>query len=170
MTNKRVRQNLRAQLRTNPYRQHFDDANRQRLSQEIAKAEQGHRGEIRLVVESQLPFSVVRAGTTPRQRAIHWFSELHVWDTEENSGILLYILLAERKIEIVADRGIHKLVGQDAWNTICERLQNELAAAHVVEGLSEALIACAELLRQHFPIAEGADNPDELSNELIFIA
>ncbi|GGX21531.1 TPM domain-containing protein [Undibacterium macrobrachii] len=169
MTNKRVWQNLRAQLSPNPYRQYFNDANRRRLSQEIIKAEQGHRGEIRLVVESQLALSLVRAGTTARQRAIHWFSELHVWDTEENSGILIYILLAERKIEIVADRGINRLVGQDQWNTICVQLQSELAAAHVIEGLSQALSACAQLLRQHFPIASDAENPDELSNELIFI-
>lgn len=169
MKNNRLWQNLRSHLRRNPYRLHFTAENMQSLSDKIAAAEQGHRGEIRVVVESQLPISVVLAGISPRQRAISYFADLRVWDTEENSGILLYLLLAERKIEIVADRGIAKLVEQTEWNKICQQLHNQLAADLVVEGLSKAITEFGTLLRQHYPITTLENNPNELSNELIFI-
>ena len=121
------------------------------------------------MIESQLPLTMVMSGIAPRQRAINWFSDLRVWDTEENSGILLYLLLAERKIEIVADRGISKLVEQAKWNQICEQLHDHLGADQVVEGVSQALQQFGDLLRLHYPIDALAKNPDELSNELIFI-
>jgi uncharacterized membrane protein len=104
-----------------------------------------------------------------RQRAIQWFSDLHVWDTGHNTGIVLYLLLAEKKIEIVADRGIAQFVQQDEWQTICAKLQQKMAADLVVDGLCEALTELGDLLRQHFPLQENSENPDELSNELIFI-
>lgn len=169
MKNNRLWQNLRSHLRQNPYRQHFNADKMHLLSDKIAAAEQGHRGEIRVVIESQLPVSVVLAGISPRQRAVSYFADLRVWDTEENSGILLYLLLAERKIEIVADRGIAKLVEQTEWNKICQQLQNQLGADQVLEGLSKAITEFGTLLRQHYPITTLANNPDELSNELIFI-
>jgi uncharacterized membrane protein len=169
MKNNRLWQNLRSHLRRNPYRQHFNANNMQLLSDKIAAAELGHRGEIRVVIESQLPVSVVLADISPRQRAINYFADLRVWDTEENSGILLYLLLAERKIEIVADRGIAKLVEQTEWNKICQQLHNQLGADQVVEALSKAITEFGTLLRQHYPIDEDANNPNELSNELIFI-
>jgi uncharacterized membrane protein len=169
MKNNRLWQNLRSHLRRNPYRQHFNANNMQLLSDRIAAAEQGHRGEIRVVIESKLPVSVVLTGISPRQRAINYFADLRVWDTEENSGILLYLLLAERKIEIVADRGIAKLVEQTEWNKICQQLHNQLAADQVVEGLSKAITEFGTLLRQHYPIDGDLNNPDELNNELIFI-
>lgn len=169
MKNNRLWQNLRSHLRRNPYRQHFNANNMQLLSDRIAAAEQGHRGEIRVVIESKLPVSVVLTGISPRQRAISYFADLRVWDTEENSGILLYLLLAERKIEIVADRGIAKLVEQTEWNKICQQLHNQLAADQVVEGLSKAITEFGTLLRQHYPIDGDLNNPDELNNELIFI-
>jgi uncharacterized membrane protein len=169
MKNNRLWQNLRSHLRSNPYRQHFTAENTKLLSDKIAAAELGHRGEIRVVVESQLPIGIVLAGISPRQRAISYFADLRVWDTEENSGILLYLILAERKIEIVADRGIAKLVEQAEWNKICQQLQNQLGTDQVLEGLSKAITEFGTLLRQHYPIDRQANNPDELSNELIFI-
>ena len=169
MKNNRLWQNLRSHLLRNPYRQHFTTQNMQLLSEKIAASEQGHRGEIRVVVESQLPVSVVLTGISTRQRAISYFADLRVWDTEENSGILLYLILAERKIEIVADRGIAKLVEQAEWNKICQQLQNQLGADQVLEGLSKAITEFGTLLRQHYPISTTANNPNELSNELIFI-
>jgi uncharacterized membrane protein len=169
MKHHRLWQNLRSHLQHNPYRQHFNANNLQQLSATIAAAEQGHRGEIRVVVESQLPLSVVLKGVSSRQRAINYFADLRVWDTEENSGILLYLNLAERKIEIVADRGIAKLVEQTAWNKICQQLQHQLGADQVVEGLGKAIAEFGTLLRQHYPIDSRDSNPNELSNELIFI-
>ncbi|MBC3875755.1 TPM domain-containing protein [Undibacterium flavidum] len=169
MKNNRLWQNLRSLLLRNPYRQHFTSQHRTVLSQQIGAAEIGHRGEIRLVVETQLPITLILKHVSARQRAISWFSDLRVWDTEENSGILLYLLLSERKIEIVADRGIAKLVEQVEWDRICTQLQTQLGADHIHDGLHQALQDLGNLLRQHYPIQDTDTNPDELSNELIFI-
>lgn len=169
MKNNRLWHNLRSLLLPNPYRQHFTQQHRTALSQQISAAEAGHRGEIRVVVETQLPISLTLHNVHPRQRAIQWFSDLRVWDTEENSGILLYLLLSERKIEIVADRGITKLVKQTEWDRICTQLQTQLSADHIHEGLHQTLQDFGNLLRQHYPIQDPNSNPDELSNELIFI-
>lgn len=157
-------------LRPNPYRQHFSTSNRKKLSLCVRDAEQGHRGEIRLVVESQLPLTLILNKVNARSRARDWFSQLSIWDTEENSGILIYILLAERKIEILADRGIAAKVAPSEWEQTVKQLRQELAAEHVVEGLCRCLHQCGDLLRLHFPIDAQADNPDELSNELVFVA
>lgn len=170
MNIKRLWLHFASQLRPNPYRTHFSLSNRKKLSQCIRDAEQGHRGEIRLVVETQLPLSAVLAEVDARSRARTWFSQLAVWDTEENSGILIYILLAEKKIEILADRGIAAQVSPHQWELAVAQLRTEMAAEHVVEGLCHCLHLCGDLLRQHFPIDALADNPDELSNELVFIA
>lgn len=169
MNDNRIWRNLRSQLLRNPYRQHFNSENRQLLSNQIAEAERGHRGEIRLVIESQMPVTMVINKISPRQRAITWFADLRVWDTEENSGILLYLLLSERRIEIIADRGIAKRVEQAQWDQICQQLQNQLGAEQVVDGLTQAFQQFGNLLRLHYPVDVLADNPDELSNELIFI-
>lgn len=166
---KRLWLHFASQLHPNPYSKHFSRINRKRLSDCIRDAEQGHRGEIRLVVETQLPLSAVLNEVDARARAREWFSRLSVWDTEENSGILIYILLAEKKIEILADRGIAAQVSHDQWEQAVAQLRTEMAAEHVVEGLCHCLQLCGDLLRQHFPIDALADNPDELSNELIFI-
>jgi uncharacterized membrane protein len=170
MTNNRLWKNLRSQLLRNPYRQHFNAENRQLLSNQIAEAERGHRGEIRLVIESQMPLTMVINKISPRQRAITWFADLRVWDTEENSGILLYLLLSERRIEIIADRGIANRVEQTQWDQICQQLQNQLGAEQVFDGLTHALQQFGNLLRLHYPIDVLADNPNELSNELIFLS
>lgn len=170
MTMNRLWLHLTSQLRPNPYSEHFSRVNREKLSHCIRDAEQGHRGEIRLVVETQLPLSAVLNKVDARTRARDWFSRLSVWDTEENSGILIYILLAEKKIEILADRGISAKVEHGEWELAVAQLRSEMAAEHVIEGLCQCLHRCGDLLRQHFPIAALADNPDELSNELVFIA
>lgn len=168
MRNQRFWQNCWAYLWPNPYRRAFNRVNSHRIKMAIRDAEHGHRGEIRLVVETQLPLNLVLAGIDAKTRAKYWFSQLGVWDTEENSGILLYLLLAERKIEIMADRGIHQLVPQQTWDETLARLRTQLAAEHVVEGLSECLQELGQILREHFPLRSD-DNPDELCNELVFI-
>ena len=88
----------------------------------VAASESLHRGELRFVVEAGLSFSELWRGTTARQRALAVFSDLHVWDTEDNSGVLIYVLLADRDVEIVADRGIHRQVGEAAWQRVCETM------------------------------------------------
>lgn len=151
------------------YKRHLQSENIIILRDVITQAEQGHRGEIRLVVEHHLPFSLLLKQTTSRQRAIHLFSDLRLWDTEGNTGILLYLLLNEQKIEIVADRGIAAQVSQEQWNRICQQLQTQLGAEQVVTGLSDALQEFGDLLRAHFPLLENDPNPDELCNTPIII-
>ena len=156
-------------LKPNPFRRHFDADAQAQLTQIISQAELGHRGEIRLVVEAKLRPSLLWRGVTPRERAITWFSDLRVWDTEGNTGILLYLLLAENKLELVADRGIAGKVPQAEWDALCQQLQRDLAENRVVAGLSHTLSQLGALLAQHFPMGEHSDNPNELSNTPVII-
>ncbi|CAN5759493.1 TPM domain-containing protein [soil metagenome] len=156
-------------LKPNAYRRHFQAQQKDELSRAVAAAESGHRGEIRVVVEAKLPLALLLDKVTSRDRAIHWFSDLHVWDTEGNTGILLYLLLAEHKLEIVADRGIAAKVPQQEWDAICQQLQQDMAAERVVAGLSLSIKQLGQLLATHFPIEPGTDNPNELSNVPVLI-
>ncbi|MGL4994616.1 MAG: TPM domain-containing protein [Deefgea sp.] len=156
-------------IKPNPYRAQFGKGLANNLAQTITQAEQGHRGEIRLVVESSLPSVLIWQDTTPRARAIDWFSQLRVWDTEGNTGILLYLLLAENKLELVADRGIANKVPQAQWDAICAQLQTHLAQHKIEIGLSTTISQLGELLQQHFPIENAQANPDELSNQPVII-
>lgn len=156
-------------LKPHAYRAHFDVTRKAELSALIQAAECGHRGEIRLVVEASLPLRLIMQKCSTRQRALSWFSDLRVWDTEGNTGILLYLLLAENTLEIVADRGIAAKVPQAQWDTICQQLQQELAAGQVQAGISSTIMQLGQLLIQHFPIAAGTANPNELCNEPVII-
>lgn len=170
MHKNRLWQHISSHLRPNPYRRHFNAQNKIQLSQIILNAEQGHRGEIRLVVETQLPFHMALTGISARHRALQWFANLRMWDTEDNTGILLYLLLAEQKIEIIADRGIAKQVSQAQWDAAIADLRTQFKADQVIAGLSTTLQGFGVLLRTHFPLDGAQENPDELSNELVFIA
>ena len=89
------------------------------------------------------------------------FSKLRVWDTEDNNGVLIYVLLAEHAIELVADRGVHRLVPPEEWAAIVARLSNALQSGSFEEGLTQALEEVSAVLVAHFPQAEGgaADTP-----------
>jgi uncharacterized membrane protein len=133
----------------------------------IAREEARHDGEVRFAVEPALPLGALFAGTSPRDRAVRAFSYLRVWDTEQNTGVLIYVLLADRDVEIVADRGIHSRVGATAWDTICGGMQREFAAGHFEEGAIIGVRAVSDLLAKHFP--PRPVNPDELSNEPVIL-
>ena len=156
-------------LKPNRYRAQFGPVLTKTLSNVIAKAEQGHRGEIRLVIESRLPSTLIWENTTPRARAIDWFSQLRVWDTEGNTGILLYLLLAENQLELVADRGIASKVPQTQWEAICAQLQSHLAKHEIEIGLKTTISQLGQLLQQHFPLENTQSNPNELSNMPVII-
>ncbi|QZA76972.1 TPM domain-containing protein [Deefgea tanakiae] len=156
-------------LKPNPYRAQFNPALVDKLSGSIASAEQGHRGEIRLVVESSLPSALIWQNTTPRARAIDWFSQLRVWDTEGNTGILLYLLLAENQLELVADRGIASKVPQAQWDAICAQLQIHLGQNEIEIGLSTTISQLGQLLQEHFPLEIVQANPNELCNQPVII-
>ena len=138
-----------------------------RIEQAIARSELSHGGELLLVVEGNLPLAALLRDQSPRRRAIDLFGELGVWDTEHNCGVLIYLQLLDRRVEIVADRGIHRRVGDDFWNAVCERLQASFRDGQYESGVLRALDEITAVLAEHFPAA--ADNPDELSNApLIF--
>src|SRR3990172_9484861 len=106
----------------------FPRAALKRIEAAIGQSEAAHRGELRFAVEPGLDLLPVLRGLTPRQRALDVFSRLRVWDTEENSGVLIYVQLADRDIEIVADRGISAKVGQAQWDAICHRMEEAFRA------------------------------------------
>ena len=135
-----------------------------RIESAIAAAELGHSGEIRFAVEASLPWSYLRRGAPARERALMVFAKLRVWDTERNNGVLIYVELADRSIEIVADRGIAVCVPPDQWQAISMAMRERFRAGQYEAGTVEAIDRVAALLRTHYPLADGARNPNELSN------
>jgi uncharacterized membrane protein len=134
------------------------------VEQAVARAERGHSGEIRLAVEASLPWSYLRRNAPARERARMLFGKLGVWDTEHNNGVLIYIELADRRIEIVADRGIARHVPQAEWDALCAALRSRFLRREFEAGLIECIEGVGMHLRRHFPLAQSSDNPDELSN------
>ncbi|MDP1968916.1 MAG: TPM domain-containing protein [Burkholderiaceae bacterium] len=134
----------------------------QRLMQRVAASENRHSGEIRICVEAGLPMSYLWRNATARQRAVTMFGKLRVWDTEHNNGVLIYLLLAERAIEIVADRGIDRHVSAPEWQAMTQRMAAAFREGHFEEGLTQALEEVSALMVQHFPRAEGESDSNEL--------
>ena len=143
-----------------------------RLKKRVAASEHRHSGEIRICVEAGLPTSYlwrhfwhkasIRA--VMRQRAIMMFSKLRLWDTEHNNGVLIYLLLAERDIELVADRGINQHVNPAEWEAIVQRLSSALHDGRLEDGLTQALEEVSAILMRHFELKTGEKNPNELQN------
>ena len=134
----------------------------QRLQQRVAASERAHSGEIRLCVEAGLPLSYLWRGLTARDRAVTMFGKLRVWDTEHNNGVLIYLLLAEHAIEIVADRGLNAHASAAQWAAIVGTMREAFRARQHEQGLNAAIDAVDALLRRHFALAPGQDNPNEL--------
>lgn len=124
----------------------------------IKTTERAHVGEIRFVVEGALDLTSLLHNQTPRERAIEVFSELRVWDTEFNNGVLIYLLLADRDVEIVADRGINAKLAQDAWDTICREMEAALRLADYQRGALLGIHAVSRHLRETFPAQEAGRN------------
>jgi uncharacterized membrane protein len=137
----------------------------ERLARRIAASEKRHTGEVRIYVEAGLPMSYLWRDATPRERAVAIFGKLRVWDTEDNNGVLIYLLLAEHAIEVVADRGLARHVAPDDWQAIVTRLGAALRVGRFEDGLTQALEEVSALLVKHFPAAEGAANVNELPDE-----
>jgi uncharacterized membrane protein len=140
----------------------LDAAALARLEARVAESERHHSGELRLCVEAGLPLSYLWRNATPRQRAVTMFGKLRVWDTEHNNGVLIYLLLAEHAIEIVADRGLTRHVPQAEWDRLVAGMREAFRAGRFEAGLMAAVDTVDALLRQHFPLAEGQVNPNEL--------
>ncbi len=122
----------------------------------IKESESTHVGEIRFVVEGALDGPPLFRGQSARERAIEVFSQLRIWDTEHNNGVLIYLLLADRDVEIVADRGIHAKVGADGWESICHRMEASFKEGNYEDGVINGIQEITHSLRKYFP-AVGAD-------------
>jgi uncharacterized membrane protein len=132
------------------------------LTAQIAASEQQHSGEIRICVEAGLPWSYIRRDATVRDRALTLFGKLHIWDTAQNNGVLIYLLMAEQAIEIVADRGLNSHVNAETWVTITAALSQALASQQAEAGLSEAVSAVSTLLCTYFPAEPGLEKTNQL--------
>lgn len=138
-----------------------------RIEAAIHASEQRHRGELRFALEASLePLDVLR-GIPTRTRALELFSTLQVWDTEENSGVLIYLQMVDHRIEIVADRGIARMVAQSEWDAICRRMETAFRAGRFEAGALAAIDEVTVLLARHFP--PSTDNPDELPNRPVVL-
>lgn len=137
-----------------------------RIEARVTASERRHSGEIRLCVEAGLPLSYLWQRLSARDRAITMFGKLRVWDTEHNNGVLVYLLLAEHAIEVVADRGINRQVSASQWQQLIEPMRPAFAAGRFEDGLNQTVDTLDALLTQHFPLAPGQPNPNELSNHI----
>ena len=131
-----------------------------RIQDAVAAGERLHEGQVRFAVEASLALTQVFRGLEPRARALQLFGQLGVWDTEHNNGVLVYVLLADRDVEIVADRGINRRVPQEAWDAICHGMERAFGEGRFEEGAIEGVSAVGELLAQHFP--RSVPGPNEL--------
>ncbi|MCD6060833.1 MAG: Psb32 and founding s of phosphatase family protein [Moraxellaceae bacterium] len=126
----------------------------------IADGEQLHRGEIRLVVEGDWPLLDVIAGKAVRDRALELFGLSRVWDTAENTGLLIYVLLCEHRVEILADRGLQAVASDDTWAEICKELTTAFHSGLYKDGCVQAVRSVNDFLLRHFP--SDGHNPNEL--------
>lgn len=134
----------------------------------IAQSEFGHRGEIRFAVEAALDMLPLVRATSAHDRAIEVFSQLRVWDTEHNNGVLIYLLLADHNVEIVADRGIDAKVGHEKWETICREMETHFSQGKFESGVISGVQAVGCHLHEHFPVGrESGEN--ELSNSPVIL-
>lgn len=130
----------------------------------IGQAERTHGGEIRFTIETALPPLHVASDLTPRARALQVFAQLRVWDTELNNGVLIYVLIADRSVEIVADRGVAARVPQAEWDTVCRMMEEHFRAGRFEAGSVAGVGAVGALLARHFPAA--AARSSSVGNQL----
>jgi uncharacterized membrane protein len=128
------------------------------IERSIAEAERTHAGQIRFVVEDALDLRPLLVGQTARERAIEVFSQLRVWDTEQNNGVLIYLLLADRDVEIVADRGVHAKLGQAVWEEVCREMEAAFRQGRFEEGAVAGIRSVGMHLARHYPQAGSKTN------------
>jgi uncharacterized membrane protein len=143
-------------------RRAFPQSSLDAIERAIGETEAEHDGQIRFAVEHALDLPRLLAGLSPRERAVEVFSQLRVWDTQHNNGVLIYMLLADRDVEIIADRGIHLRVGE-GWEAICRRMEGRFGQGEFEDGVLEGIHAVGEHLGRHFPSQRNGVNelPDK---------
>jgi uncharacterized membrane protein len=148
-------------------RRAFPKATRAAIEAAITQAEARHRGELRFVVEGAMPLGALLRGETPRHRAADVFAQLRVWDTEHNNGVLIFVQLADRRVEILADRGIASRVAQDEWDGLCRGMEAAFKAGDYRRGAVESVSGAAALLARHFPA--GPERRNELPDAPVIL-
>jgi uncharacterized membrane protein len=149
-------------------RRWFPPATLDAIHKAIAAGEHRHQGEVCFAIERSMPLRDLAPGRSVRERAQEVFALLRVWDTHANSGVLIYVLLAERTIEIIADRGIAARVEQVEWQAVCDRMRERFAAGDYERGAVEGVTAVSDILATHFP-ADGSARDNELSDAPIML-
>ncbi len=149
-------------------RRHFPSPVLDAIQRAVAEGERRHQEQVCFAAEGALTLGALWRGRTPRERAQEVFAHLRVWDTERNSGVLIYVLLADHSIEILADRGIAAKVGESEWKSICEQMQRRFAAADFERGAVEGVSAVSDILVRHFP-ADGSVRKNELPDKPVVL-
>ncbi len=137
------------------------------IERKITSSETRHLGEIRFVIEIALSGRRLIRGQSARERALDVFSQLRMWDTEQRNAVLIYLLLADHSVEIVADRGINGKVGDSVWEKICQDMEIAFRNKHYEQGVMDGIDAVNHLLTQHFPA--GAINKNELPDNVTIL-
>ncbi|MBY0439708.1 MAG: TPM domain-containing protein [Burkholderiales bacterium] len=132
-------------------RQAFPDASLARIEQAIAGTEALHGGQVCFAIEAALDGPALWAGQPASERAVELFGQLRVWDTERNNGVLIYLLWADRDVEIVADRGIHSRVGAEGWEAVCRQMEAAFREGRFEAGALAGIEAVGALLSAHYP-------------------
>lgn len=133
----------------------------------IRAAEARHDGQIRFAVEPALELAPLLAGQTAQQRAVEVFSKLRVWDTERNNGVLIYILLADRDVEIVADRGVHAKLGKQVWEAVCREMEVAFRDGNFEQGVLAGINSVAQHLAHHYPHV--GEKQNELADQPVLL-
>lgn len=137
------------------------------IERAIQSSESLHGGELRFAVETTLPLPALWRGASARDRAIELFSSLRMWDTDERNGVLIYLLLAEHSVEIVADRGVHARAGTPQWEDVCRHMQQAFGRGQFESGAIEGVRAVAATLARHYP--QRANRRNELPDKVVVL-
>lgn len=148
-------------------RRHFPRAVLEAIEQAIGECEERHGGEIRFVVETAFDLPELWHDLAPRERALQLFGQFRVWDTAHNNGVLVYVLMADHDVEIVADRGIAQHVSQAEWAAVCRQMESHFRAGRFRDGAVVGILGVGALLGRHFPGSHPSDH--ELPNQPVLL-
>ena len=148
-------------------RRWFSETTLDAIQREVATLEARHRGEVCFVVESELATAQLWRELSSRDRAREVFAAQGVWNTEENNGVLIYLLLADRKVEVVADRGVDGKAAPGEWQAICQVMEARFREGRFEEGAIAGVRAVSEVLERHFPA--GAQGRNELGDRPVLM-
>jgi uncharacterized membrane protein len=147
----------------------FNDQALRRIEKAVAASESEHSAELRIAIESSMPLRVLWFGASPRARATDAFARHRIWDTEANNGVLIYICIADRAVEIVADRGITAHLPKAYWENVCAMMVSGFAKGEFEQATIKAIEQLESDLIRLYPVTSGQANPNELSNRPLIL-